>query len=64
MGELSREEKIGDELNEVLTGILMEVFAGVTSKEDGLSVLNEMRSIIYVAIKAIDRTIESIDVKN
>lgn len=64
MSELSREEKIGDELNEVLTGILMEVFAGVTSKEDGLSVLNEMRSIIYVAIKAIDRTIESIDVKN
>lgn len=64
MGELSRGEKIGDEMNEVLTGILMEVFAGVTSKEDGLSVLNEMRSIIYVAIKAIDRTIESIDVKN
>lgn len=60
MGDLSREEQINRELNDVLTGLLLEVFSGITKKEDALEILSEMRAKIEPAIKAIDETINKI----
>lgn len=60
MGDLSREEKISRELNETLTRILMEVFSGITKREDALELLAAMKAQIIPAIEAIDKTVESI----
>lgn len=54
MGNLSREEKISSELNEVLTGLLLEVFSGVTKKEEALELLSEIKARIMPAVRAID----------
>lgn len=56
MGNLSREEKVSSELNEVLTGLLLEVFSGVTKKEEALELLSEIKAQIIPAIRAIDET--------
>nr|DAL99068.1 MAG TPA: hypothetical protein [Bacteriophage sp.] len=56
MGSLSREEKISSELNEVLTGLLLEVFSGVTKKEEALELLAEIKARIMPAVRAIDET--------
>lgn len=51
-----REEQICRDLNEVLTGLSLEVFAGVTKKEDALELLEAMKAEIVPAIWAIEKT--------
>lgn len=60
MGDLSREEQITKEMNGVLTGLLLEVYAGVVKKDEALGVLAEMKAKIMPAIRAIDKAAEDI----
>lgn len=55
-----REETLTREMNEALTAILFEVFAGVMNKSDAVELLQAMRASIEPAIKAIDDTIAKI----
>lgn len=55
-----REEILTREMNEALTVILLEVYAGVMKKSDALLLLQSMRATIEPAIKAIDDTIAKV----
>lgn len=55
-----REEILTREMNEALTVILLEVYAGVMKKSDALLLLQAMRATIEPAIKAIDDTIAKV----
>ena len=55
-----REEILTREMNESLTVILLEVYAGVMKKSDALLLLQAMRATIEPAIKAIDDTIAKV----
>ena len=55
-----REEILTREMNEALTVILLEVYAGVMKKSDALLLLQAMRATIETAIKAIDDTIAKV----
>jgi len=55
-----REEILTREMNETLTVILLEVYAGVMKKSDAVEMLQAMRATIEPAIKAIDDTIAKI----
>ncbi len=60
MGDLTRENEISSELDSILTGLLLEVYAGVTKKEDALEILAAMKAKIMPAIIAIDKTAANI----
>lgn len=60
MGSLTRKEQINRELNNVLTGLLMEVFSGVTKKKDALELLEAMKAEVMTAVRAIDETADNI----
>lgn len=60
MGNLSREEQITKEMNGVLTGLLLEVYAGVVKKEEALEILAAMKEKIMPAIRAIDKAADDI----
>lgn len=55
-----REEILTRKMNEALTVILLEVYAGVMKKSDALLLLQAMRATIEPAIKAIDDTIAKV----
>lgn len=55
-----RKEILTREMNEALTVILLEVYAGVMKKSDALLLLQAMRATIEPAIKAIDDTIAKV----
>lgn len=55
-----REEILTREMNEALTVILLEVYAGVMKKSDAVELLQAMRATIEPAIKAIDDTIAKV----
>ena len=55
-----REEILTRDMNEALTVILLEVYAGVMKKSDALLLLQAMRATIEPAIKAIDDTIAKV----
>ena len=60
MGDLTRENEISSELDSILTGLLLEVYAGVTKKEDSQQILGAMKSKKMTAIIAIDKTAANI----
>ena len=55
-----REKELTRELGNVLTGILLEVFAGTMKNADAIDLLLEMRAKMEPAIKAIDDTIAKV----
>ncbi len=55
-----REKELTRELDNVLTGILLEVFAGTMKNADAIDLLLEMRAKMEPAIKAIDDTIAKV----
>lgn len=55
-----REKELTRELDNVLTGILLEVFAGTMKNADAIDLLLEMRAKVEPAIKAIDDTIAKV----
>ncbi len=56
MRDLTRKKQIYSELNGILTGLLLEVFSGVTKKDEALGILAEMKAEIMPAVAEIDKT--------
>ena len=55
MRDLTRKKQIYGELNGILTGHLLEVFSGVTKKDEALEILAEMKAEIMPAVAEIDK---------